>query len=207
LNGPYRSRKYQTRDTLKHLVIVCEGERTEVIYFNRYQKRGLGVKLEVWSDRKNDPVGLVRRALKRIEDPKDPLDLTGGDIVWCVLDADDHQQKKLDKAVEIADGNVRMALSAPCFELWFLLHFDLPGMRMTSGEAVDALKERIPEYGKDLDVFDVLEPLRECALKNATRLARGKDAGHPCIDDNPQTMVHILVAEILEIHRKNRNRN
>jgi hypothetical protein len=206
LNRPYGSRKYQTRDTLKHLVIVCEGERTEVVYFNHYQRRGLGVRLEVWSDRKNDPVGLVGCALKRIDDPKDPLDLSNGDMVWCVLDADHHQQNKVDKAVEMADGRVRLALSAPCFELWFLLHFDIPGTRLSSDEAVEALRNIIPRYCKDLDVFDALEPLREDALKNASILARGKDIIHPRVDDNPLTAVHVLVGEILEIHKKNRCR-
>jgi hypothetical protein len=206
LRGPYRSRKFQTRDTLKHLVIVCEGERTEVIYFNHYRSRGSGVILEVFSDRKNDPVGLVGRALKRIEDPRDPLDIMGGDAIWCVLDADDHAQKKVDQAVKLADGKVRLALSAPCFELWFILHFNIPSGRMTPGEAIGFLKSYIPGYCKDLDVFDVLEPKRRTAIKNASTLARGKDPDHPCVDDNPLTMVHVLVGEILDMHKRNRSR-
>lgn len=206
MSGPYRSRKYQTRDTLKHLVIFCEGERTEVIYFNHYQKRGLGVILEVRSDRKNDPVGLVGCALKRIADPKDPLDISDGDKVWCVFDADGHQQKKMNEALELAAGKIQIALSAPCFELWFLLHFEYPSVRMTPVEAFGALRSRIPHYCKDVDVFEELEPLREGAIKNATRLARGKETGRPCVNDNPLTTVHLLVREILKIHQKNRSR-
>ncbi|MHC1709780.1 MAG: RloB family protein [Methanomassiliicoccales archaeon] len=204
MSGPYRSRRYGTRDTLKHLVIFCEGERTEVIYFNHYRKRGLGVKIEVRSDRKNDPVGLVGCALKRITDAKDPLDISDGDVVWCVFDADTHKQVKIEKAREMADGRVRIALSTPCFELWFLLHFIIPTVRMTSREAVEALNEIIPEYRKDLDVFDRLEPKRDEAIKNAARLAKGKDPSRPCVNDNPHTSVHILVMDILEVLRKNK---
>ena len=207
MSGPYRSRKYRTRDTLKHLVIFCEGERTEVIYFNHYRRRGLGVILEVRSDRKNDPVGLVGCALKRIADPKDPLDISDGDVVWCVFDADTHKQEKIEKAMELADGRARIALSVPCFELWFLLHFIFPTVRMTSEEAVETLRGSIPEYRKDLDVFDRLEPKRDEAIKNATRLAKGKDPRRPCVNDNPYTSVHILVLDILEVLRKNKRWN
>ncbi|QRY55077.1 RloB family protein [Mycolicibacterium septicum] len=44
------------------------------------------------------------------------------DEYWCVFDVDDHP---ITEAVEMAAANdIKVALSSPCLELWFLIHFD-----------------------------------------------------------------------------------
>lgn len=44
------------------------------------------------------------------------------DEVWCLFDVDDHPH--LDRAVDMARRHeIRLAVSNPCIELWFLLHF------------------------------------------------------------------------------------
>ncbi|MCG7844309.1 MAG: RloB family protein [Methanomassiliicoccales archaeon] len=205
---PYGRRRSGTRETYRHLVIFCEGERTEVTYFKNYRRmRSSGVLIEVRSDRKNDPLGLVKCALKRINDPKDPLNIDGGDSIWCVFDADDHEQRKLEEAIKLSGGNVRLALSVPCFELWFILHYRIPTARMTSNDALCALKDILPDYTKDLDVFERLEESREKAIMNSMKLEGTHDNEFPNVENNPSTMVYHLVLEILNVQNLNRKRS
>ena len=203
--NPYGPRRLQTREPLRHLVIFCEGERTEVTYFRHYKRRGSGVKIEVRSDRRNDPAGLVDCALKRIKDPRDPLDIGDGDSIWCVFDADHHGPAELESAISKAGEMVRLVLSVPCFELWFILHYYRPTSRMSSNDAFNALRRVMPEYAKDRDVFEELDPKRELAIKNSQGLERCYDGPFPCVDNNPSTMVHHLVTEILNVERLNRS--
>ena len=44
------------------------------------------------------------------------------DEVWCIFDVDEHP--RLNEAIELARRNeINLAISNPCIELWFLLHF------------------------------------------------------------------------------------
>lgn len=45
------------------------------------------------------------------------------DEYWCVFDIDEHH--KVDQAIDMAQANeIRLAISSPCIELWFILHFE-----------------------------------------------------------------------------------
>lgn len=61
--------------------------------------------------------------------------------VWCLFDRDDHQQ--LDQAFKQArEGDVRIAFSHPCFEVWRLLHYkDVTG---TFNRMCDLVTDRLP---------------------------------------------------------------
>ena len=48
------------------------------------------------------------------------------DEYWCVFDVDEHPY--LNRALELArTSGISIALSNPCLELWFLLHFEGDG--------------------------------------------------------------------------------
>ncbi|MBF8186264.1 RloB domain-containing protein [Nonomuraea sp. K274] len=61
--------------------------------------------------------------------------------VWCLFDRDDHQQ--LDQALKQArEGQVGIAFSHPCFEVWRLLHHrDVTG---TFNQMCDLVTARLP---------------------------------------------------------------
>lgn len=45
------------------------------------------------------------------------------DQIWCVFDRDEHPN--FDDAVSLADvHDIKLAISNPCIELWFVLHFE-----------------------------------------------------------------------------------
>jgi len=55
-------RKQGTRVPRKAYVIVCEGEKTERIYFNRYKSRYSNLKIETPNSKCTDPKNLAKFA-------------------------------------------------------------------------------------------------------------------------------------------------
>jgi hypothetical protein len=60
-------RKQKTRVPRKVYVIVCEGEKTERIYFNRYKTRYSNLKIETPNSKCTDPKNLAKFARKQIK--------------------------------------------------------------------------------------------------------------------------------------------
>ncbi len=71
------------------------------------------------------------------------------DEVWCVFDVDEHP--RLADAIELASARgIGVAISNPCIELWFLLHFADQAAYLSRHEAQARVKARLGP-GKDLD--------------------------------------------------------
>lgn len=78
------------------------------------------------------------------------------DKVFCLIDMDtvinDNRMEhyKVEKARAEKLGIVVLEMN-PCFEIWFLLHFEKIGRLFTNcSEVVDRLKNKIPEYKKEI---------------------------------------------------------
>jgi len=148
----YRSRQPPTRKPLKHIIIVCEGEKTETQYFNGFKERKSGVEIEPIFEKCTDPKNIVEHAKKQID--KHDLNFEEGDGIWCAFDVDKIDRNKIEMikyAVEFADkNNILIALSNPCIELWFLLHYEwINNHALTRDEAFYKLKEHIKDYDKN----------------------------------------------------------
>ncbi len=122
---------------------------------------------------------------------------TGFDEYWCVLDVDEHP--RLDQALSLADDNaINVALSNPCFELWFVLHEE----DQTAFVHRDAIQRR----GRALFGFDkrpsqdALEKLHT-AFPNAARRAALLDEMHflngSAVGSNPSTKISLLIESIV----------
>ena len=199
----YHARKTGKRKPLRLLIIVCEGSRTEPTYFNRYRERGSGLKIKTLNCGDTDPVNLVEFALRQIE--KNDLDLSGGDEIWCVFDVDSNSNDSLEKARRLATGKVKIALSNPCFELWYFLHFAYSEGTLTKDQLVSELEEYLDEYDPVKDYFDKLLPVRSAAIKNSAKLVKKHiDAGTALMSraSNPSTQIGDLVRFILEFEKQ-----
>ena len=92
-----------------------------------------------------------------------------------------------------------MAYSNPSFELWFLLHFVNQQTEVEDCQAlIRLLKQpnRIPDYEKNKDYFDVLKPLQSTAIQRAKARAeqvRNQDTELISRQSNPLTTVWELV--------------
>jgi hypothetical protein len=109
------------------LMIFTEGKKTEInylVHWNRLYREKAIVKIAPHED--TSPFKLVESAaLQRRQDIKEAKKGRGQafDQYWCMFDVDEHP--KLPDALDMAKANdINIALSSPCLELWFLLHFD-----------------------------------------------------------------------------------
>lgn len=110
----------------RSLLIFAEGEVTEEDYLNFYRKLyRTTVTLELGAFH-GTPLPLVEAAVAA-KQKNERLERRGKGAahteVWCMFDTDQHPH--LDEAIALAAANgIRSAISCPCIELWFLLHFD-----------------------------------------------------------------------------------
>lgn len=201
----YGLRKSGNRKEYQILVIVCEGQKTERIYFNGYKERKSGLLIITPNSTVTDPENLVKVALSQIQ--KYDLDFSSGDQVWCVFDADRNSEENIKKAILLAEDKVKLCLSNPCFELWYLLHFLYSDNKASSIEITNKLKEHIKNYDKTKNYFKILLPKRDIAIKNAKRLnQKYRTAKIELLSSksNPSTQVFQLVEYILEVTKQNK---
>jgi len=110
------------------LKVYTGGEKTEVDYikyWHRIFRERVNVIIDTQKQDHGVPLTLANRALKEKKD--DTRDSRRSDTpieiyYWCVFDVDNHPN--LRQAIQKAETNcIRVAVSNPCIELWFLLHF------------------------------------------------------------------------------------
>lgn len=110
-------RKKNFKQTRKSFLIVCEGEKTEPNYFEKFRvpKKvfdvvGIGA----------NTTSLIRKAIKLRNNSN-----TTYDEVWCVFDRDSFPVQNFNNALSLATkNNIKVAYSNEAFEIWYLLHFN-----------------------------------------------------------------------------------
>lgn len=113
------------------VLIVCEGSKTEPNYFKTLRTlwKLPSAQVEIrGGECRSQPIDVVDFAidkkLKR-ENSHRKSGIPKYDQIWCVIDHEAaNKPENLDRALDIARlHGINIALSNPCFELWFLLHF------------------------------------------------------------------------------------
>lgn len=130
------------------------------------------------------------------------MDLKNGDAIWCVFDCDENTNEDLSHACKIAGKDIKICMSNPNFELWFLLHFSLIVSKLTRSEVIEKLKEHISGYEKNKDYYDLLLGDRPTAIENAKKLIKKHETNGVKlinVESNPSTQVQNIVEEILRI--------
>ncbi len=205
--GNILRRRKPAREPYAKVLIVCEGEKTEPLYFNglRDHYRLSSTNIEVTGECGSSPLDVFNHARQRYtEESKagDPFDR-----VYCVFDKDNHTsyEQALDRINRARPLDTFFAIpSVPSFEYWLLLHFicltrpymPLPG-NSASNQVLTELLGYYPEYRKGLDsVFERLYSNLEDAKRNATRGLMQVQAADT---DNPSTYAHFLVEYLQQI--------
>ena len=144
------------------MIIVCEGEKIEPIYFKHFKSRNKLISIKiVKSAAGKDYDALIRKAVE------EKANIESSCTVWCVSDVDvDHntpdnqfvRNTQLKKYYEDAKRNgFEIALSNPCFEVWFLLHFICStGQMKNYYEVRKKLVEYLLDYHKNSNVYGQL---------------------------------------------------
>jgi len=118
-------RVFGTRSPRHYFLIVCEGEKTEPLYFEGLKKDlplgTLQIKIEI-EGLGNNTVSLVAKAQKeKAKREKFGLQV---DKLWVVFDRDAFPSAHFNEAIETCKREgFDCAWSNEAFELWYLLHF------------------------------------------------------------------------------------
>jgi len=151
-------RKQNKRASYDRILIVCEGEKTEPLYFDEirqfYRLSTTNIKVRQ-SDYGTQPQKVVDFAIDEC------LKTKRWEHVYCVFDRDDHPGfHNALQSVAAIDQKYKNDLkqpirftaipSIPSFELWLLLHFDCITREIHRDEVVSLLRQpnRLPSYDK-----------------------------------------------------------
>lgn len=188
---PRRSAKYS-------IVIVCEGTKTEPLYF---ESLGAQYKCDVFVE----GMGQSPRCVVESAIPYKEYILPRGSV-WAVFDRDSFDSEEFNNAINRGEANgIRCAWSNEAFELWFLLHFDYRNTAESRDKYSKLLTKKLGEkYAKNQP--DILSKMMaaggsmENAVANAKRLERNwEDADTRYARHNPRTKVFALVEDMLEM--------
>lgn len=209
---PIRYRKYP------HLfLIVCEDQKTEPSYFERFipefPDETVFIKT-VGTGRSSKGVVEQAEKEKRRLSAESRKDI---DEVWTVFDKDDadigfgNRERFLDAFKIAKENGFKVAYSNEAFELWLLLHFlEIPSEKpIPRSEIYSLLESRIRRYtGYNLftythgktDIIDIVFKIgnETKAIERATDLLIVFKGVLP-IEANPSTTVHILVKRLREL--------
>ena len=202
------SRRQPLRASYDKALIVCEGEKTEPLYFreliDHHEIHSANVRIS--GDCGSDPISVIEHGLKLYHIEKSSK--SGAfDRVYFVFDRDAHPnyQQALDKVAGAKPKDVfSTAPSVPCFEYWLLLHFTYTTAPysavggVSAGAAVlKALQAVWPEYAKAGQgvLVSRLDQI-EYAKANAARAYEEAQKNHT---DNPTTHIHELVEYLQKI--------
>jgi hypothetical protein len=105
------------------------------------------------------------------------------DLVYCIIDLDrillNSKELEFYNKNKSKIKNIIIIENNPCFEIWFLLHFELSTRAYENCPSlITLLKKHIPDYNKSFnylynkDLYWILKPKLEYALKNSVRLGK-----------------------------------
>ena len=202
-----RGRRAPHRQLHRSFLIVCEGEVTEVRYFEAFPVRK-EVLVAVRGEGMNT-TSLVARAVEHADRAR--RDDDAFDEVWVVYDHDDFGADKFNRAAAEVDAlnatrNERWhaAWSHQAFEVWYLLHFQFFDGRLHRHLVQEKLSPLLRQHcgrasyrKNDPEIYSLLLDRQLTALKHARRLAEDHRVAPygstPPADANPCTQVYLLV--------------
>src|SRR5215207_5340983 len=117
------SRPGPVRQPYDHVLIVCEGRKTEPNYLQGLKSayRLSSANIKVVHPSATDPMSIVRFAEAELRDGD-------YDRVYCLFDRDTHSSyttaiQRVSNLPAARAGQLSAVTSVPCFEVWLLLHF------------------------------------------------------------------------------------
>lgn len=196
------SRKQGNREPKKLILVVVEGEETEFNYFNAFRKnnRLQTLSLEVEPSNKSAPVHVVEYANTLYKQKEKDSKKGNGlqyDEVFCVVDGDTDLNNYTTAIERAKKYNFHFIYSIPCFEFWFLLHFNCSTHPYnTCGSLIKELRKYIPNYEKNIDIFNLLNSNCSTAITNSRKMCQFQSETCTDLRPNPITMVHLLVEKL-----------
>lgn len=182
------------------ILIVCEGQQTEKDYFE-YLKRKYKLstaEVKVKEDGGSSPNSVFKDALKLYNDSLEKSQVAY-DAVYCVYDQDEFSQHSDVKNKIKQQKNFNRIFSNPCFEVWYLLHYNKStkpfakkGKKTASQQAKSQFEALLKKNGKDY---------LECLFNNTDEAIKNAKENSKQSIKNPYTNVYVLVEKMREISK------
>ena len=185
----------KVRKQKSKILIAAEGKnKTEKTYFSNFEDGKKSYNITYARGNNTDPLKLVKMLIKEIDELK--LDLQDDDVAYCIFDTDvdPNKNKIIEEAIQLAKkNNIKIITSSPCFELWFLLHYDYTTANMDSEEVIKRLKEYYPKYEKNINIYpDIIKGI-DLAIERAKKLEKYQNDNNRrigTVEANPNTEVY-----------------
>ncbi len=172
MNKTRSDRTYKRIGRIRHpdetILILCDEESVDYFAFFQSHFRLLSVTVDGFEEGGQDPVKVIEQAKERRKRQQ-------FDTIWCVFNCDS-REPRFKKAMELHQKYnrfIRLACSNPCFELWYLLHFEEQMAFIKDRESV--IQKLDPHFhcnGMNRDNFPLLMDRLDTALTNADNLRR-----------------------------------
>jgi hypothetical protein len=201
-----------TRPTAKRIpqqriLIICEGEKTEPLYFTKLKLEWRITSLVIRTAGGTQAHNLVDCAIAEKEKTKTIKGESQFDQIWCIKDVEIPMCHKLQDAyIKARDNGIQFALTFPCFEYWLILHFENTARFMESNDqAIKHLKKHISDYEKgSKKTCEIVFPKIDYAISNADQIMNTRYSRTDKIwECNPSTQVHELVGLLQRMRRDN----
>lgn len=134
--------------------IICEGEKTEALYFKRLvdKRKELGIHSLIdirFMEKTGDDAGLSHpKALIRFAEKQKSIESNafdaGHDKMVIVFDADIFRGKAVEYTDMVSEAKLNniLGITYPCFELFLLLHFDQSYEEIIKPNAEELLRNK-----------------------------------------------------------------
>lgn len=193
----------KVRKQKSKILIAAEGKnKTEKTYFSNFEDGKKTYNITYARGNNTDPLKLVKMLIKEIDELK--LDLQDDDVAYCIFDTDvdPNKNKIIEEAIQLARrNNIKIITSSPCFELWFLLHYDYTTANMDSEEVIKRLKEYYPKYEKNINIYpDIIKEI-DLAIDRAKKLEKYQTDNNRrigTVEANPNTEVYKIVEYLMK---------
>lgn len=192
-----KDRVRKVRKQKSKILIAAEGKnKTEKIYFSNFEDSKKTYNITFARGNNTDPLKLVQMLINEIDNLK--LDLQEDDEAYCIFDTDvdPNKNKIIEAAIQLANKyNIRVITSSPCFELWFLLHYEYTTANMDNGKLIKKLKQYYPKYEKNINIYPNITKI-DLAIERAKKLEKYQIDNKRkigTIEANPSTEVYKIV--------------
>ena len=193
----------KVRKQKSKILIAAEGKnKTEKTYFSNFEDGKKTYNITYARGNNTDPLKLVKMLIKEIDELK--LDLQDDDVAYCIFDTDvdPNKNKIIEEAIQLAKkNNIKIITSSPCFELWFLLHYDYTTANMDSEEVIKRLKEYYPKYEKNINIYpDIIKEI-DLAIDRAKKIEKYQIDNNRrigTVEANPNTEVYKIVEYLMK---------
>ena len=178
-------RRVNTREQRRSVLIITNGKETEFDYFMALRDEPwITAHVQVKFKNGGPAAAVLRAAAFRDEEEYDEA--------WAVCDVDTFDVKQ---ALANADAHeVGLTLSAPCFEVWLILHLSAGCPGFNNAVQADAhLRKLLPTWDKTALSFDDFRTGVFDATARAKRLKEPPDA-------NPSTAIWRLIDSLRTVH-------